>query len=124
VADAGSSSYQLTDVGLFEVYAGMSPDRAEEALEALRGHLRQVREAPPSEEEVRNAVRFIEGRMELGLQGAIRQAGSIAGPHTLGPAADLKVYLEGVRRVTPSAIQEVAQRYLDPDLQTVVVVRP
>lgn len=124
VADAGSSSYQLTDVGLFELYASVQPARAEEALEALRGHLRQVRESPPTEEEVRNAVRFIEGRTELGLQGAIRQAGTIAGPHTLGPAADLDVYLEGVRRVTPAAIHEVAQRFLDPDQLTVVVVRP
>jgi predicted Zn-dependent peptidase len=77
-----------------------------------------------SEEEVRNAIRFIEGRSELGLQGSIRQAGTIAGPHSLGPAADLDVYLEGIRRVTPQDVQDVAQRHLDPQNLAVVVVRP
>lgn len=124
VADAGSSSYQLTDVGLFELYASVRPELAEQALEGLREHLRSVRESPPNEDEVWNAVRFIEGRTELGLQASIRQAGTLAGPHTLGPAADLDVYLEGVRAVTPQSIHDVALRYLDPDLATVVVVRP
>jgi zinc protease len=124
VADAGSSSYQLTDVGLFELYAAVAPNRTEEALDGLLSHVRQMRETGPTEEEVRNAIRFIEGRTELGLQGSIRQAGTIAGPHTLGPAADLDVYLEGVRRVTPQQVLDVARRRLDPQDLAVVVVRP
>jgi predicted Zn-dependent peptidase len=83
-----------------------------------------VRETAPTEDEVRNAIRFIEGRTELGLQASIRQAGTLAGPHTLGPAADLDVYLEGVRAVTRESVHEVAQRYLHPEQLTVVVVRP
>lgn len=124
VADAGASSYQLTDVGLFELFASVRPEMADQALAGLREHLLTVRETAPSSDEVRNAVRFIEGRTELGLQASIRQAGTLAGPHTLGPAADLDVYLEGVRAVTPERVQGAAQRYLDPEQLTVVVVRP
>jgi len=124
VADAGASSYQMTDVGLFELYASTSPDRTEEALGGLREHLGRARDAAPTLEEVTNAVRFIEGRTELGLQGSIRQAGTLAGPHTLGPAADLDVCLAGVRSVTPESVHAVARNYLDPDAMTVVVVRP
>jgi predicted Zn-dependent peptidase len=124
VADAGSSSYQLTDVGLFELYAAAGPNRTEEALEGLLGHVRQIRDSGPTDEEVANAVRYIEGRTELGLQGSIRQAGTIAGPHTLGPAADMDVYLNGIRQVTASRILDSARKYLDPDQLAVVVVRP
>jgi predicted Zn-dependent peptidase len=124
VADAGSSSYQLTDVGLFELFAAVAPNRTEEALDGLLGHVRSIRDTGPTQEEVINAIRFIEGRTELGLQGSIRQAGTIAGPHTLGPAADLDVYLEGVRRVTPQNVLDVARNRLDPADLAIVVVRP
>jgi predicted Zn-dependent peptidase len=124
VADAGSSSYQLTDVGLFELYAAVAPNRAEEALEGLIGHVKQIRDSAPTQEEVSNAIRFIEGRTELGLQASIRQAGTIAGPHTLGPAADLDVYLEGIRKVTPQDVLNVAQKHVNPSELAVVVVRP
>jgi len=124
VADAGSSSYQLTDVGLFELSATVAPTRTEEALQGLLGHLRLMRDTGPTDEEVTNAVRFIEGRTELGMQGSIRQAGTIAGPHTLGPAAGLDVYLAGVRQVTSADVLAVARQYLDPEQLAVVVVRP
>jgi zinc protease len=124
VADAGSSSYQLTDVGLFELSATVAPTRTEDALQGLLGHLRVMRDTGPTDEEVTNAVRFIEGRTELGMQGSIRQAGTIAGPHTLGPAAGLDVYLAGVRKVSSADVLAVARQYLDPEQLAVVVVRP
>jgi predicted Zn-dependent peptidase len=124
VADAGSSSYQLTDVGLFELYAAVVPSKTEEALDGLLSHVRQIRDSGPTDEEVANAIRFIEGRTELGMQGSIRQAGSIAGPHTLGQAAALDVYLQGIRKVTAPDVLNVARQYLDPEQMSVVVVKP
>ena len=115
VADAGSSSYQLTDVGLFELSATVAPTRTEEALQGLLGHLRLMRiTGTNGQKRSPTPCDLSEGRTELGMQGSIRQAGTIAGPHTLGPAAGLDVYLAGVRKVTSADVLAAARQYLDP----------
>ncbi|HUF29929.1 MAG TPA: insulinase family protein, partial [Gemmatimonadaceae bacterium] len=100
--------------GMFAAYIATSPEREEEARQALLAEFAALRLAPVQDEELRRAQEYAIGTH------AIRQA---SGATVLGEAVDawlfssletLARYEENVRAVSPESIHRLAERWFDP----------
>jgi zinc protease len=119
-SSAGASNPALRDPFLFEVTAtarpGVSADQLEAALLAEVDH---VREAPITAEELRRAQSRVEADFVFQTDSVTSQARQIGYWAMVADWRYLTTFLDGVRALTPEAIQEVAEKYLVPDGRTV-----
>jgi zinc protease len=100
--------------GAFAAYIATSPEREEEAREALLQELRALADTPLSAEEVERSKRYTIGSWQIRGQTNGAQLGDLAGALLLGPGlAELREFEARIRAVTPAAIQEVLARYFD-----------
>jgi predicted Zn-dependent peptidase len=114
----------LSDVGCWYASVGTSPANVDQIIELIQGEMRKVRTEPLPGSLVEDAKTYIEGRAVLSLQTSIAFAQYLADREAIGVEPPLDEYLRRVSAVTVEDVSRVAQAYLDPDLATLVLLRP
>ena len=119
-----ASSWQRAGAGALLVYLATSPEREEEARDALLKELALFRAAPPEAAELSRAVNYLAGQAQVQRQTAAAVAGEVAEAWLVGTGLEeLADPAAGFKSVDASAIQRLANRYLDPSLRVEGVVR-
>lgn len=115
----------LQDTGDLVIYAGVAPERAKEALQAILDELERLRQEPVPAPELRKAKEYIKGRLVLGLEDSFSQASWVAYQSLFmeqikTPAEVLQAY----DAVTADDMMAVAQDFLQPSAYNLAAVGP
>jgi zinc protease len=121
--DRQSLAYSLSafallglDTGSFGVYMGTSPDKRDQAIQALWQELFRVRQQPITQEELVKARNLLISQHELSLQTHGAQALDMALNEIYGLGQDFgDRYAKALTEVTPARVLEVARKYIQPD---------
>jgi predicted Zn-dependent peptidase len=107
---AGGSAF--SDVGVFNVYAGTSPEQIDEVLELSLHELREVVRNPVSMEELRIAKDQAISSILLGLESSSARAGTLARQEIIhGRRIPPDEVIEKIRAITLEQLQEIARKY-------------
>ena len=120
-----STCLEGLDRGYMAGYLATSPERGEEAREALLKEMLKLAEEPIDAAEVENAKRKLAGSYELALQENNFRAAQMSLDEIYG--LDWKECLSHARsilRVTVKQVEEAARYYLKPDNWVAVMVGP
>jgi predicted Zn-dependent peptidase len=119
-----ASSWQRAGAGALVLYLATSPEREDEARDALLHELGRFREEPPDRAELVRAISYLSGQAQVQRQTAAGVAGEVAESWLMGTGLEeLADPAAGFKRVTAEAVRELAQRYLDPGLRVEGIVR-
>jgi predicted Zn-dependent peptidase len=115
----------LQDIGSLLIYAGVDPDRAPEALQAILAELARLRDEPVPPAELRKAKEYLKGRLVLGLEDSYSRAAWVAYQALFldrirSPEEILEIY----DAITAADVQTVAQRLLRPSAYNLAAVGP
>jgi zinc protease len=129
--DQKSLAYTVTsfdaypvDPGFFALYIGCSPDKEAEALSEFARVVREVQEAGVTLEELDRAKTYLEGALDIGMQGTSQRT-AVYGLGQLhhGRWNAFQAYIETMRQVSSADVQRVAQTYLNPAQSVRVILR-
>ena len=111
--------------GFFAVYIGTAPEKLGEAERSMQDELERLLDAPPTDDELLRAKRYLAGNFEIDLQrSSVRAAHlSLDALYGLGADAD-RYYVERVLAVSKDDVLRVARRVIDLTAPTIAVVRP
>lgn len=114
----------FTKGGAVFTYTAFSPENELKVKESLQKEIERLRKDGVTADEVRKAVAYSIGEHEMALQtrlGAVLEyARSIYG----GTGAQGVInYSDSIRRVTAAEVKSAANRYLDPQLLRIAIVR-
>jgi predicted Zn-dependent peptidase len=123
-SDIGVAFWELTDAGVWEVWATTTPEQVAPVIEVARRHLQELRGGQIAETDLAEAKAYIRGASRLGLESSISQAQRLSDGLVLGRYEPLDEYLERIQAITVADIQAVANKYLDPDALTTVILKP
>lgn len=120
-----SSLTMLQDTGCLVIYAGVDPDRAPEALQAILDELHRLVDEPVPAQELHKAKEFLKGRLVLSLENSFSWANWVAYQALFfdtikTPEAVLAAY----DAVTAADIQTVAQNIIRPAAYNLAAVGP
>jgi predicted Zn-dependent peptidase len=108
----GAAGSAFSDVGVFNVYAGTSPEHLEEVLELSLSELREVVRNSVAEEELRIAKDQAICSILLGLESSSARAGTLARQEIIhGRRISPDEVIEKIRAITVDELQEVARTY-------------
>ena len=108
----GAAGSAFSDVGVFNVYAGTSPERLDEVLELSLKELREVVRNSVTEEELRIAKEQAISSILLGLESSSARAGTLARQEIIhGRRISPDEVIEKLRKATVDELQEVARTY-------------
>lgn len=121
----GSYNALYREAGAFTVYGGTSPRTFDTVLEVVTEELRKLREEPVPEEELERTKNMLAGNLVLGLEGMSTRMTRIARNELLyGRDIPVEETLAEVRAVTAETIQNLANRFLQPDQLTLTAIGP
>jgi zinc protease len=119
-----ASSWQHGRAGALLAYIATSPQREDEARDAMLEELARFTQEPVSEAELQQAANYLAGQAEVGRQSATGLAGEILEAWLIGNGLDdLENPGAAFRAVTKEDVLRVAQRYLQPSARAEGVVR-
>jgi predicted Zn-dependent peptidase len=109
--DVSSSATMLKDTGAMVAYAGVDPERAPLALQAVLAEWDKLRQTPVPPEELRKAKEFVKGRLALQMENTFNVA-AWAGRQELlrGYILSVDEVMEAIEAVEADDIQRLAQR--------------
>ena len=108
----GAAGSAFSDIGVFNVYAGTSPEYLDQVLEVSLNELREVVRNSVSEEELRIAKDQAISSILLGLESSSARAGTLARQEIIhGRRISPDEVIEKVRAITVDELQEVARTY-------------
>lgn len=108
----GAAGSAFSDIGVFNVYAGTSPDQLDEVLELSLKELRAVVRNSVTEEELRIAKDQAISSILLGLESSSARASTLARQEIIhGRRISPDVVIEKLRKTTIEQVQEVARTY-------------
>jgi predicted Zn-dependent peptidase len=115
----------LQDTGTWMIYAGVDPERAPEALQAILDELERLCVEPIPPQELHKAKAYLKGRLVLGLEDSYSQAAWVAYQRLLmneikSPQAILAAY----DAVTIVDVQAVAERLIKPAGYSLAAIGP
>jgi len=112
--------------GLFYLHGTPAPDAGLDGLEdALLQQVARLKEDPVPSDELDRVKRQIAAGEVFQRDSVFYQAMQVGKLETIGYGHEyLDTYLERIRAVTPEQIQEVAERYLQPQRRTLVRLHP
>jgi predicted Zn-dependent peptidase len=107
---AGGSAF--SDVGVFNVYAGTSPEQLDEVVDLSLEALRDVVKESVSEEELRIVKEQAIASILLGLESSSARASTLARQEIIhGRRISPDEVVEKIRAATPEVLKEIAQTY-------------
>jgi predicted Zn-dependent peptidase len=120
-----SSLTMLQDAGCLVIYAGVDPERAPEALQAILDELHRLVDEPVPAQELHKAKEFLKGRLVLSLENSFSWANWVAYQSLFfdtikTPAEVLSAY----DAVTAADIHSVAQSILRPAAYNLAAIGP
>lgn len=93
------------------------------SIKEILGEIDRLRREPPSEAELRGIQNYLAGTFVLRNSSRLGIENQLAFVRLHGLGADwLSHYVQRVYAVTPADVQRMAERYIDPDRLTIVVV--
>lgn len=114
-----------SDMGMLGVYVGLSPARLGEALEVTAQQMRQLREEPPAEEEIRRAKEHLRGRLLLGAENLDARLTRLAKSEIyLGEYLPVEEVVRRIEEVSQEELLAVASRALSPQGVCMAAVGP
>jgi zinc protease len=125
VHSIGAYSYTPRYPGLFAVSATADPDKRDDAIAAIREHLRRIHSEPVADAELQKAVKNSISDHLTRLKTMDGQASDIGQNELLLSNPDFsQEYLARLRQVTAHDIQRVANRHLTDSNLTIVTLNP
>ena len=112
-----------SDRGLFQISCGTRAATTTEAIEAIRGIVRALREEGPTEEEVSEAKEASLNSFVFSVDGTVNYMTTLLYYDFYGYPADyLATYRDNLARVTREQVVRAARSHLDPERLVVLVV--
>ncbi len=109
--------------GVFGVYLGTDPGSVDEAVSAAQVELERVRNEKVTPDELEQAKKYMTGSYEISLQSNASQSEELVFNELYGLGhTHGRTYLDRIRQVTDADLQRVANTYLNPAEQTLVIV--
>jgi predicted Zn-dependent peptidase len=123
--DVGSSVSMLDDTGAVVAYAGVDPERAPLALQAILTEWDKIRQAPVPVEELRKAKEFLKGRLYLQMEDTFNVT-AWAGRQELhrGSILSVEEVVEAIEAVESDDVQILAQRLFRTEKLNCALVGP
>ncbi len=106
---SGLSAYR--DAGTFTVYAGCAKEAMSEVIDLVVEELRNVKQVPAPEAELRRAKDHLKGSLMLSLENTASRMSHLARQEIyFDRQFSLDETVEGIERVTPEGVQDVARQ--------------
>jgi zinc protease len=119
-----ASAWLKARAGALVTYIATSPEREEEAREAMLRELARFTQEPVSDAELRQAVNYLAGQAEVSRQSGSAVAAEILEAWVAGAGlAELIDPAAAFRAVTAADVHRVARQFLDPERRAEGVVR-
>ncbi|MEO6463776.1 MAG: pitrilysin family protein, partial [Candidatus Eisenbacteria bacterium] len=120
-----TSSESYRDTGMLTIALGVKPERAGEALDALRAELGRFAAEGPTTEELDNGKAQIRGALLLGEESVSNHMAHLALDEiAYGRYVPLDEHLDAVDAVTGSEVMDLAREYYSPEGWTLAAVGP
>lgn len=111
--------------GFFSVYMGTDPSKLDDATRGIRLELEKISQTALSEEELDRTKNYIIGNYEIDLQKNSSIASTLALNELYGVGyKEFRIYAEKIQAVTAADVQKVAKKYIRPQSEVMVVVKP
>jgi predicted Zn-dependent peptidase len=115
----------LLDTGVFGVYMGTDPDRAEQAAALLRQELSRLRDEHVSAGELERTINQLKGSLMLGLESTSSRMSRLAKMEIyLGEYVTLDEVCSGIASVSAAQINQLAQELFADERMTATIIRP
>jgi predicted Zn-dependent peptidase len=125
VYDVHTYVAHFVDTGSFNVYTGVDPKNAAEAVKVIRGELVRLRDEGPSEDELTKARELSKGRLLLRMEDSRNVSGWIGGQELLlGAVRSIDEAVAEMDAVTLDDLRRVAGQIIDPAKLYLAVVGP
>lgn len=125
VYDVSSYSSHFMDAGAFNVYTGVDPKSAPEAIKLIVAELERMRDRGPTTEELTKARELSKGRMLLRMEDTRAVSGWIGVQETLlGHVRTVEDVVTEMDSVTLEDLQRVAAELIDPRNACMAIVGP
>jgi predicted Zn-dependent peptidase len=112
----GAAASHFTDAGVFQIYAGTSPEQLDEVLDLSLAELRRVLREPVGADELRLVKDQAVSSILLGLESTSARAGTLARQEiTHGTWFSPDEVIRRLEAVTPEDLQRVARDYFTTD---------
>ncbi len=112
----GAGGNTFSDVGIFTIYAGTSPEHVDEVFDLSLEELRRIVHEPVPEEELQLAKDQAISSILLGLESSSARAGALARQEIIhGRYLSPEEILQQIEAVTPEDLQRLAQQFFTSD---------
>ena len=119
----GAAASHFTDAGVFQIYAGTSPEQLDEVLDLALAELRRAVREPVSTEEMRLVKDQAVASILLGLESTSARAGTLARQEiTHGTWFAPDEIIRRIEAVTPEQMQRIAESYFRQDALAVAAL--
>jgi predicted Zn-dependent peptidase len=109
----GAAGSHFTDAGLFQIYAGTSPEQLDEVLDICLAELRRVRREPVPEDELRLVKDQAVASILLSLESTSARAGTLARQEAVhGRRVPPDEIIERIEAVTPEDLLRLAAEHI------------
>jgi predicted Zn-dependent peptidase len=113
------------DTGIFEVYAGATNDKADEALEAILSELNKIRVEMVGERELKKAKEQLRSSLELSQESNASVADRLSRQLALeGEITLVEDSVKDILAVTAEDVRRVASIILEPSLLRTAIIAP
>jgi predicted Zn-dependent peptidase len=125
VYDVSSYAYYFLDTGAFNVYTGVDPKKAPEAVKVVISELERLRDRGPATDELTKARELSKGRMLMRMEDTRAVSGWIGVQELLlGKVRTVEDIVDEMDAVTIEDLQRVAREMIDPRRCYLAVVGP
>ncbi len=108
----GAAASHFTDAGIFQIYAGTSPEHLDEVLDLSLAEMRRVSRELVGDEELQLAKDQAVASILLGLESTSARAGTLARQEIVhGKRITPDEIIRRIESVTPDDLQRLAQEY-------------
>ena len=115
----------MLDTGVFGVYMGTDPERAEQATRLLKDELKRLCDEPISAAELTRTINQLKGSLMLGLESTSSRMSRLAKMEIyLDTYVTLDEVCAGIEAVTTAQIQQLAQELFAEERMTSTIIRP
>ena len=116
---------RLKSSNYFYVSAEVDSDKVALSIEEIYREINELKQTLVDEDELKMVKNYINGKILAGLDGPFRSSGLIKSYLSAElPFAKFKSFNEKLINATPQQLKEVANKYLDWDQMTQVIVGP
>jgi len=125
VYDVSSYSSHFLDTGSFNIYTGVDPKNAQEAIKVIVSEMERLRESGPAAEELHKARELSKGRLMLRMEDTRAVSGWIGAQELLlGQVRTVDDAVAEMEAVTLEDLQRVARNVIDPRGAYMAIVGP